>query len=70
MEPLLKLAAVVGVAATPWGEVFFAIPVGIGLDLPAPLTFVAAVAGNAASVIVLVRPLGRWHSLRGFLLRG
>ena len=70
MDEVLKLAAVLGVAALPWGEVFFAIPLGIGLGLPAVVTFVVSVVGNVASVAILVRVVGRWEQVRHLLLRG
>ena len=70
MDVVLKLAAVVGVAALPWGEVLFAIPLGIGLGLPAIVTLVAAVGANTGAIVVIVRLLVRWGRVRHLLLRG
>ena len=67
---MFKLAVVLGVSALPWGEVVVAIPVGIGLGLPAGVTFMTAVVGNVCSVVFLLRMLLRWERARGLLLRG
>jgi uncharacterized membrane protein len=68
MQEVYKIAITVGVSAMPWGEVLLAIPLGIALDLHPLATFIAAVTGNVASVLVLERFLRRWEKLQGFFL--
>ncbi len=69
MDELAKIGVVLGVAALPWGEVLFAIPLGIALGLHGAAVFTAAVGGNVASVLAVVFGLRRWPWVRGHLLR-
>lgn len=69
MQEVYKFAITAAVGAVPWGEVFFAIPLGIGLNLHPLATFIAALAGNVGSVLMLERALRRWKGLQGLLLR-
>ena len=68
MQEFYKIAITAGVSAMPWGEVLLAIPLGIALDLHPLATFIVAVTGNVAGVLVLERFLRRWGKLQGFLL--
>ena len=70
MDELLKLGAVFGIAALPWGEVLIAIPLGIGLGLSPVVTFVVAVAGNVGAVVAFAGVLKRWRRERVSLMRG
>ncbi len=70
MSDVLAGVAVLAVSAIPWGEVFFAVPLGIGLGLTAPLVFALAVIGNVGSVLGLLFLCSRLPRLQGLLVRG
>lgn len=69
MNELAKMGMVLGVAALPWGEVVFAIPLGIALGLHGVAVFALAVVGNVASVLALILGLRRWPWARDILVR-
>ena len=69
MNELAKMGMVLGVAALPWGEVIFAIPLGIALGLHGAAVFAVAVVGNIASVLALILGLSRWPWVRDILVR-
>jgi uncharacterized membrane protein len=56
---LLKLAAVFGLGAAPWVEIFAAVPAGVVMGLTPAAAAAAAVAGNVVSVVALVAVLPR-----------
>ena len=69
MELLLKLLAVAGVAVFPWGEIMFAIPLGIATGLPAVLVWVTATIANLVPVLVIAGGLARTPKLSTWLAR-
>lgn len=69
MNELAKMGMVLWVAVLPWGEVVFAIPLGIALGMHGAAVFAVAVVGNIASVLAVLLGIKRWPWLQRALIR-
>jgi len=65
MELLVKLGAVLALAATPWIELMVVIPMGAAMGLPVPLLTVVAFIGNALPVFAIIALYRWWQRRRG-----
>ncbi len=56
---IVKLAAVFGIGAAPWFEIWAAVPLGVVMGLSPTVAVIAAVTGNVVSVAAMVAVMPR-----------
>jgi uncharacterized membrane protein len=58
-DELVKLLVVAGLAAVPWIEILFVIPLGLVMGLPPWLVFASALGGNLATIVLMIAAYDR-----------